>query len=416
MGMRAAVLVMLLMLSSWNVKAANVWNAAREFTSFPLVGKAERLLSESDARFTRGTNECVWISDAEHMVWDETGEQFLADSTHPACLARDVIPRGRKFELFPYHYFRRKDYDTLGRKLLNYRLVARNETTRPVVLRVEGQGTTRDWDHYKAWEGALAHNGATTVTLAPGESHVFWEARGLQPELPWSAIVFGRADGDLVVSDFCYLQEDAPDAGRLGQMPDLAWPPYLLASFTRGLADWFTARVELLPDLRNARGELPVSAFGNGVCSVALGYSPGGPITKLSEYKHVAPTFARDSMMVRDPVTSYSHHFFGGNYPVVYDASTALVNDTSGTVTVRLWLCSNDRFNVDSFVGVWNAAAKRMLWSRVPSMPRNNRWNPVSMKLRAGERQVLEAVMVPLGSRWGGFVASWEIEHGGDER
>lgn len=389
--------------------AAPQFHAAQEFTSFPLADKPEHLLSETDARFSRGENEWVWISDAEHMVWDDTGEQFLADSTQPMCLARDVIPAERKFELFPYHYFRRKDYTSLGNRLLNYRLVARNETTGTVSLHIKGKGTTRDWHHYKAWEAALSGNESTTITIAPGGQHVIWKAQGLQPDLPWSAIIFGQADGPLVVADYCYLDENAPLLQDFAQMPDLAWPPYMLASFTRGSADWYTARVQLMPGWRNASGELPISKLQHVLTSVALAYSPGGPITKLSEYKYVAPSFARDSLMVRDPVTSYSHHFFGGNYPVVYDATTSFVNDTSDTMQVRLWLCSNDRFNVDSFVGVWNALSRQMLWARVPSMPKNNRWNPVSLLMAPGAREALPAVIVPLGSRWGGFVASWEV-------
>jgi hypothetical protein len=233
----------------------------------------------------------------------------------------------------------------------------------------------------------------------------------LKPDLPWSAIVLGKADGDLMVNDFCYLGDAAPAPESLGQMPDLAWPPYLLASFTRGSADWNSARVELFAEQRDRSGDLPISVLGNCISSIALGYSPGGPITKLSEYKNVAPTFARDSLVVRDPVTSYSHHFFGGNYPIMYDVSTPLVNDTSSSVKVRLWLCSNDRFNVDSIVGVWLPLLKTMTWARVPAMPKNNRWSPLSITLGPGRRGTLEAILIPLGSRWGGFVASWEAGH-----
>lgn len=408
--MRVSLFVLAIWAGLVSAHAAQELAKAATFTSFPLAGKPERLLSETSARFTPGKNEWVWISDAEHMVWDESREQFLADSTRPMCLAKDRIPAGRKFELFPYHYFRRKDYTTLGNRLLNYRLVARNETSRTVTLAISGQGMTRDWDHYKAWAGALAGDNATTVTLAPGDTHVLWEAKGLQPDLPWSAIVFGSADGDLQVADYCYLREDAPPLQSLAQMPDLAWPPYLLASFTRGSADWNSARVEILPNTRTAQGDLPVSAVAGAAQSVALAYSPGGPITTLSEYKAVSPTFARDSLVVKDPVSSYTHHFFGGNYPIVYDASTAFVNDTTQTVQVRLWICSNDRFNVDSFVGVWFTGARRMAWARVPAMAKNNRWNPASVTIAPGQRETLAAVLVPLGSRWGGFVASWDVE------
>lgn len=393
---------------------------AADLTSFPLAGKPERFLSESEADFSQEPNGWTWVSDVEHMAWIETDESFLADPPFRYYLAGDRIPAGRRFELFPYHYYDRKEWERFGKKPLHYRLAARNETTRPVTLTVTGAGTTTDWEHWKAWDPALRGEGGTTVTLAPGESHTFWEARGLQPGLPWSAIVLGQADGDLHVFDYVYLQEKDPGLEELRPMPDLAWPPYLLASFSRGSVGWNAARIELLTRSRDSQGRIPVSVLAGAVQSVAFGASPGGPITDLCHYAVVAPTFAEDMVDVKDPVTSWSHVFFGGNYPIRYRLRLPLLNDTGSTATVRLWLASNDRFGVDTLAGLWTADAGRpegseasdpMSWARVPALPRRERWRAVSVTLAPGEHWETRFVIVPLGSRWGGLVASLEADN-----
>ena len=187
-------------------------------------------------------------------------------------------------------------------------------------------------------------------------------------------------------------------------MPDLAWPPYLLASFTRGTADWFTGDIRLFPDSRDARGDIPLSRLAGRVTSVALGYSPGGPITDLCEYKQVQPSFAADTLTVKDPASGWSHVFFGGNYPVMYRLPLHLANDTTAPLRVELWLCANDRFGVDTVAGVWLDG--RLTRSRVPAIVKGRRWRAHSLALAPGERAAVEPLIVALGGRWGGLVAS----------
>ncbi|MEI7635384.1 MAG: hypothetical protein WCK47_14020 [bacterium] len=360
-------------------------------------------LSESQAGFSRGANEWAWISDAEHMFWKSTNELFLADARKPYYITGDTIPANRDFELFPYHYFSPKEAPVLG-NALNYKLIAQNRTTATVTLEIRGQGVTTEWEHAKAWEGALRGEGRKTVTLAPGEIFTFWEARGLKPGLPWSAIVLGRADGNLWVCDYCWRGEKDPGVANAKPMPDLAWPPYLLASFTRGAAEWNSAGINILPGGRTPQGSLPLSVLIGAPKSIAFGYSPGGPITKLCEYKAVQPTFNQDNYYVKDPVSGYEHVFFGGNYPVRYKLPLPLENDTEATRTVSLYLASNDKFNVDSIAGVWSGG--RFLSKRVPGLKAGRHWRIFRATLYPRARMRDEIVIVPLGSRWGGLVAT----------
>ena len=309
---------------------------------------AEVFLTEPQATLTRGTSETVWVSDIEHVTWKATGEVFLADTTRPVVMARDRIRAGNRFQLFPYHFISREEAGRLG-GVPKYRLAARNDTSAPVTLAIEGMGAVTDWNHDRAWTAAILGEGATTVTLAPGAEHTIWQTRSLRPDFPWSAIVLGTATGDLTVADYCFLGDadplappdpsSPPSSFRLHpssppQMPDLAWPPYLLASFTRGTGDWFTGDIGILPQARDARGGIPLSRLAGKITSVAFGYSPGGPVTDLCEYKQVQPSFASDTLTVKDPASGWSHVFFGGNYPVMYRLPLALSNDTTGTLRV----------------------------------------------------------------------------------
>ncbi|MBX7244081.1 MAG: hypothetical protein K1X53_01205 [Candidatus Sumerlaeaceae bacterium] len=365
-------------------------------------------LSESTARFEREPNTHAWISDVEHVKWDSTGETFLTNTTQPLYMTGDTIPANRKFELFPYHYYKAKYEAQLGQPL-NYKLVGINRTTATLTLRIDGLGKTTDWDHYKAWEGALRGDGRTTVTLKPGERHVFWEARGLQKDLPWSGIVLGQADADLWVADYCYTSRQDPDPAleKSKPMPDLAWPPYLLASFSRGSTDWCSATIELLPHRHDEQKYLPLSALGSDAHGFAFAYSPGGPITKLAEYKVVQPTFLQDQVFVRDPVTSYSHTFFGGNYPIMYSIPMRVTNDLSATKTFCFYLASNDKWRVDSIIGVWLNG--KMLWRRVPGPKSDAYWRVASVTLKPGERAAIEPIVIPLGSRWGGMLGVVQV-------
>jgi len=372
-----------------------------DMTSIP--AKDLVFLSESQARFTRGANEWAWVSDAEHMYWKNTDEFFLADAKKPIYIAGDTVPAGRQFELFPYHYFSPKEVPVLG-SALNYKLIAQNRTTATVTLEITGRGVTTEWEHAKAWDGAMRGEGKQMVKLAPGETHTFWEERGLKPDRPWSAIIFGRADGDLWVCDYCWRGGKDPGVAEAKSMPDLAWPPYLLASFTRGSADWNSAAVTLFPSSRTPQGQLPLSVIAGQPKAFAVGYSPGGPITQLCEYKAVQPTFPQDDYFVKDPVSGFSHVFFGGNYPVRYKLPLPLANDTGATKTVTLYLSSNDKYNVDSIAGAW--VGDKFLSKRVPGVKTSTQWRVFRTVLPPGASMSDEVVIVPLGSRWGGLVAT----------
>lgn len=404
-------MTLLLALALWPVAPASA-ATLRTFgpdamTSFT-DARAERFLTEPrEARFTRGTSETVWISDIEHVVWGETDERFLADDpTSPVVLARATIPAGHRFQLFPYHYMGEDEATTLG-ATPQYRLVVLNETTAPVTVEIGGIGTTVSWGHEHAWGPAMKGEGATTFTLAPGAVRTLWHEAKLKPGLPWSGVVLGRTSGDLTVADYCYLGEKDPGPGA-PLMPDLAWPPHLLASFSRGCVDWFTADVDLLPEARDAKGDLPVGALPARVSSVAFGYSPGGPITNLCEYKVVQPTFLHDIMRVPDPLTGWDHVFFGGNYPAMYRFRLPLVNDTTAPVTLNFHLAANDRFGVHSTAGVWLEG--RFHRAVTPAIVRGDRWRVWSVRLAPGQRHAVDMTVVALGGLWGGFVGSLSVD------
>ena len=311
----------------------------KKITSFTL-GK--------DIRFKRVPNTVVWISDIEHVIEKTTGEVFLADGEKPFYMYGDVIKANTDFELFPYHYYGADEEKKLGKKI-NYNLVCQNVTSETVKLDIYGYGTTTWWDHGVPWEAALKGKGKKTMTLAPGEIKSLWEAKQLNGDAPWSAIILGKASGDIKVYDYCYLGEKDPGVANAQPMPDLAIDPYQLASFTRGLSDWNAADIRFFP----AEGEtVKLSNLPAMTRTFSFAYSPGGPIKKLCEYKAMERSFAEDVMMIPDPVSGKSHPFFGGNYPAMYRFSLPLENDTKKSRTVTFYLCSNDIYNVDTLSGV----------------------------------------------------------------
>ena len=172
--------------------------------------------------------------------------------------------------------------------------------------------------------------------------------------------------------------------------------------------DWFTADVYLLPEARDAKGDLPVGALPARVSSIAFGYSPGGPITNLCEYKVVQPTFRHDIMRVPDPLTRWDHVFFGGNYPAMYRVRLPLVNDTTAPVTLNFHLASNDRFGVHSTAGVWLEG--RLHRAVTPAIVRGDRWRVWSVRLAPGQRHAVDMTVVALGGLWGGFVGSLSVD------
>ncbi len=376
---------------------------------FVPVGESMNLkfLSEPDeARFTRVPESFVWISDIEHVIEEHSGEIYLADATKPYYLAGDRIPGGKTFELFPYHYYDKEEEEALGGRI-NYRLAVKNISESPVRVEIHGMGTVTDWDHHKTWEGAFRGDGKQSFELQPEETRTLWKAERLEGGLPWSGIVLGKASGDIWVVDYAYLSESDPGLSQAGPQPDLAWPPYLLASFTRGTADWNAAGIDLYPALRDGQGSIALSKLEDGARSMAIGYSPGGPITNLCEYRAVEPTFAADVLSVRDPLSGKSHVFFGGNYPIMYHVNLPLVNDSDRERTVNFYLCSNDVYSVDTLAGVWIGG--KMLHRRVTLMAYYENWKVVSVTLKPGERDLVETIIVPLGSRWGGMIATVEV-------
>ncbi len=370
------------------------------------MNREERFLVEPrEASMTRGENETVWVSDIEHLMWEATGERFLADDpTSPVVLARDTISAGNSFELFPYHYLGKDEATTLG-AVPKYHLVASNETTQPLTVTISGMGKTNSWGHEHAWRPALVGEGATSFTLAAGDTRTLWHEKNLRAGYPWSAVVLGHTTGDLTVTDYCYLGDKDPGSDA-PLMPDMAWAPHILASFSRGLIDWFTADVAILPEARGEKGQLPLSAFAAGeATSLAFGYSPGGPINNLCDYRAVQPTFVNDVMRVLDPLSGWDHVFFGGNYPAIYRFELPLVNDSRATRTLSFHLASNDRFGVHSTAGVW--VDGRFLRAVTPALKEESRWHVWSLTLAAGESRTVKMTIVPLGGLWGGFVGTY---------
>lgn len=405
--------------------AAHVRVVAEDrLTSAP---RLDRFISESEARFQVVPNRTTWVSDAEHVTWEATKEVFIANGTPPYLLAADTLPARRIFELFPYHYLSPKEVPLLGGRPLHYRLEFVNSGNTPIAIELFGIGTTRSWDHQEAWAGALAGSGARKVALPPGAVHTLWEARALEPGLPWSGIILGRADAPLLVREYVFTEEGPLNLESARVMPDLAWPPYLLASFTRGLANWNMARISprSADSQTTTATALKLSAF-TSAWSCAVGYSPGGPITNLCEYLAIAPTFARDTLLVKDSLSGYTHPFFGGSYPIRYEFTIPVENDTDATRSMTLAVRSNDRFRVDSLVGVSLAPAPdvdnyafekhlrpdppplsdRFFNHRAPWLARGAAWRAVRWELPPHTTTPLRYTVVPLGSRWGGLIVS----------
>jgi hypothetical protein len=124
----------------------------------------------------------------------------------------------------------------------------------------------------------------------------------------------------------------------------------------------------------------------------------------------VQPTFVLDELVVKDPLSGYSHKFFGGNYPILYKFRLPMKNDTKAAKAVRFYLASNDKFKVDTIAGAW--VGGKMLWRRVPMIGNNEHWRILSATIPPGQDETLDFIVVPLGSRWGGLVGSLEIAPG----
>src|SRR5690606_6129525 len=125
----------------------------------PFDLERQAFLSQTHASFEKQPDTWAWISDVEHVVEKEHRELlFLADGDPAYTMGAGVIPAGKYFELFPYHYYDEWEVEQLGGKV-NYRLAAQNRTDTPITITIDGEGTTRDWDHGVAWEAALADEG-----------------------------------------------------------------------------------------------------------------------------------------------------------------------------------------------------------------------------------------------------------------
>ncbi len=378
-----------------------------DFYAFPEDRQVIYLEEDKDVLFERHENTYTWMSDVERVTWVDREEVFLADRDPAYYLCGDVIPGGRHFELFPYHFYYQEEKDKLLGERINYALVVKNITDEEVTIEIDGIGTTTDWEHYKAWEGAFQGRGKQTISLEPGEIHTLWREERLTPGYPWSAIVLGTTSGDIWVADYVYTSEEDPGIEHAGQMPDIAWPPYLLASFTRGTVDWNGADITYFPGLRDNKNRILLSGLEENIYSIAIAYSPGGPVDDLCKYKVVEPTFEEDVLMVEDPLSGKSHLFFGGNYPIMYHFSLPFVNDTDKTKVAGFYLASNDVFNVDTIAGVWIDG--ELHHKRVPAIGRNQHWPVFEVRLEPGQQKETELIVVPLGSRWGGMIASLEI-------
>jgi hypothetical protein len=374
---------------------------------FPLDLERQEFLSPSQAHFRRVPNTWTWTSDVEHVI-EKTEKKLivLADGDPAYYMCGDTVPADREFELFPYHYYDEWEVEQLGGQI-NYKMIAQNRTNEYLTIEITGAGTVTNWDNQITWRDALAGKGKRTITLKPGESVTLWEEKQLKGGLPWSGIFLGSASGDLFVADYCYLGEEDPGIDNAEPMPDLSWPPYLLASFSRGGTDWNAAEIDLFPRRRNHNGRIKMSECDDRISSFAFAYSPGGPITDLCRYNAVAPTWVDDYFSVKDPLSKWSHPFFGGNYPVMYRFRLPLINDTDRYQTLNFYLASNDRFGVDTLAGVWIDG--QMLNDRVALWKKNEHWRIFSVTLAPGEEYEQAFVVVPLGSRWGGMIGSVEI-------
>ena len=95
----------------------------------------------------------------------------------------------------------------------------------------------------------------------------------------------------------------------------------------------------------------------------------------------------------------------------MYCYKLPLINNSSTSKKITLYLCSNDIFNVDTLAGVW-LNNETLLHCRVPMFPKEKHWRVFSLILQPGEVSDIEFTIVPLGSRWGGMIASLAIETG----
>lgn len=364
------------------------------------------LMEPDEVTLDKYENSYVWVSDIEHVIEKKTGEVFLSGGEKPYYMCGDVVPGGKAFTLFPYHFYGEKEVEKLGGRI-SYRLKIKNVAENTVIVAISGMGTSTNWDNNKPWESALGGENAAEISLEPGEVRTLWAAEKLKGDLPWSAVIFGETDGDILVYDYAYLGDDDPGIEKAEQMPDLAWPPYLLASFTRGTAEWSGGEVSLFPERRDVQGNIRLSMLEDFVYSLAIGYSPGGPIDKLCLYKAVVPTFAGDKLIVRDPVSGKSHPFFGGNYPIRYDLSVPVLNDTEEEKVIDLYLCSNDKYGVDTWAGAWISG--KFYNRRVEALFKNRHWKLLTMTVKPGEAENVDLTVVPLGGRWGGMILSMEV-------
>lgn len=374
---------------------------------FPFDLEKHVFLSQTQADFEKESETWSWISDVEHVIEKEEKKLvFLADGDPAYFMCGDTIPANKKFELFPYHYYSQWEVDQLGTKI-NYKLIAQNRTNEYLNIDISGAGTVTNWDNWITWRDALAGKNKKNITLAPGETVTLWEEKQLEGDLPWSGIFLGKASGDLYVADYCYTGETDPGIDKAEQMLDLSWPPYLLASFSRGSADWNAARIDMFPKQRDDNGRIELGQIENAPYSIAFAYSPGGPPTNYSFYKAVPNTFAEDYVRVNDPVSGWNHVFLGGNYPIMYRFRLPVINDTKKTKQVSFYLSSNDIFGVDTLAGVWIEG--QLLHDRVRLWKANEHWKVFTITLKPGEAHDQQFTVVPLGSRWGGMIGSVEI-------
>lgn len=382
--------------------------SSRKIETFkPLPADLKQVwVDQTNSSFKIHPQTFAWISDIEHVYWEQSKTSYLADAQVPYYLCGATVPGHTSFELFPYHYYDQKEAELLGGEI-NYKLIAKNISNEDVVLEIEGMGTTRDWDHHKAWQGALGGEGKKVVVLKPGQSITIWQEKSLKGDLPWSAIVFGKASGDLWFCDYVYLCEDDPGIENAKAIPDLSLSPIDWPSFTRGIATWHRADIHLFPNLRTPSGRIDLSNIQSGIYSFAVSDSPGGPASAPADYTAVRASFKTDEYPVLDPVSQISHRFFGGNYPVMYNVSVPLANTTDKKIKVSFYICSNDKFGVDSLIGVWMDG--QLSWARAPMILKNQHWELFVKEVLPGQIMDIEFVMVPLGSRWGSMIGSFAV-------
>lgn len=360
--------------------------------------------------FRKGTGETVWISDIELLTMpNDKSKHLVANAPHKTILGVGKIPAGNRFELFPYHYAD-EGYEKVLGGTISYRLLLKNETTGTVTVTLEGMGTALNWEHWRTWSGALGGQNSMVKELKPNEELTLWNPVKMKQGLPYSAVALGRVSGgDLSVYDYCYTGDKDPGMSGCRPLPDLTWPPYDHPSFIRGLASWFTGKIGYSALSRLEDGSIPVSDYLGKSHSVAFGFSAGGPITNLCDYKAVSPTFVDDVCLVSDPVSSASHIFFGGNYPMIYSLDLPLKNNTDKPVEIEFLLASNDKFGVHTYTGV--SMAGKFLEKDAPTVVKGKRWKVWTLTLKPGERYDANMRIIPLGSRWGGLIASIKADY-----